>query len=745
MPQSTALAQSNSSSNDIKDLSQSQGPLKTPNNDPFKEYVSGSPLTYLQNYYNALPQYIDDITADFNLEVYDQMLKDSQVTSAFESLRMGVLSSGINFPGRVQDEKDPDFALSEEVRQFVERNLMERLAQPFRQICYDLLEGMAFGHKVAEMTFENVTDTTDEDNGKTCLKSLKVKPQRVTAFVVDAYYNVVAIAGRIPGQVGNMLIPQGFIPVSQNGTTPTVSLLPRSKFCIFTYRPQDADPRGTSILRPAYDPWWRKQQFRKDHLAYMSAFASPSIVGFTPEDSVAYPVSDSYANPTPDGTGTQQYLTPEQLYATAIAGLKNNSYMVVPGGSKIEVLQPQGNGEAFDKAFDRCDSEITKGIQYQTLSTNEGQHQSRAASQTHENVKDMVINFAKEALADCINRDVIYTLVRYNYTEDEARKFAPKIDFSEAAASDFATDATAVAALQTAGYLHISQYQGIDTKLNLPPRDLEAQLADMEAEKQQQADQQQQQLEIAKAKVAQPQPNPAPGQQPAENKGNQPQGKANMSAEFDHWITVGEGEDATHVLIKGGGESSGSSKSKEPEKKTAHDHVSDIEKKIYNKPLEEAHIYSPDGKEHSVFPGDENHFEIQGKDVDRLKNTDAILTHNHPSGGKYENGITLSLQDAKLAYQLNLKEMRAVSANAQGGITTFVMERPERGWNSPHTLNKVWKETSAKLSIEYHAKHPNRDVSFMTFLDGGDRLWQDIQMRLPAHMKIKYSRTNSKG
>jgi phage gp29-like protein len=177
------------------------------------------------------------------------------------------------------------------------------------------------------------------------------------------------------------------------------------------------------------------------------------------------------------------------------------------------VLQPQGNGEAFDKSFDRCDSEITKGIQYQTLSTNEGQHMARAASQTHENVKDMVINFAKEALADCLNRDLIFKLVSLNYTEDVARRLAPKISFSEGAAQDFATDATAIAALQTAGYLHISQYQGIDSRLGLPPRDLDAQLQDMADEKQAQADQQQQQLEIAKAKI----------QQPAENQGNQQQ------------------------------------------------------------------------------------------------------------------------------------------------------------------------------------------------------------------------------
>jgi phage gp29-like protein len=109
-------------------------------------------------------------------------------------------------------------------------------------------------------------------------------------------------------------------------------------------------------------------------------------------------------------------------------------------------------------------------------------------------------------------QDIIYNLVRYNYGEDVARRFAPKVDFSEGAAQDFAQDANAIAALQTAGYLHISQYQGIDSKLDLPPRDLEAQMQDMADEKQAQADQQQQTLDIARAKVQQP--------NPAENKGN---------------------------------------------------------------------------------------------------------------------------------------------------------------------------------------------------------------------------------
>jgi hypothetical protein len=63
----TALAQPNSS--EVK-AAQAQA-LPTQKADPLKEYVAGGPLSYLQDYYRALPQYIDDITSDFGPDIYD--------------------------------------------------------------------------------------------------------------------------------------------------------------------------------------------------------------------------------------------------------------------------------------------------------------------------------------------------------------------------------------------------------------------------------------------------------------------------------------------------------------------------------------------------------------------------------------------------------------------------------------------------------------------------------------------------
>jgi hypothetical protein len=98
------------------------------------------------------------------------------------------------------------------------------------------------------------------------LRALKVKPIRSVAFVTDAYLNVLGLVGAKPGQ-----------------TVPAVSdlapaeIIPREKFCILSWRPKDGDPRGTSVLRPAYDPWWRKRQTIPEYLKYLAQFAGPSL------------------------------------------------------------------------------------------------------------------------------------------------------------------------------------------------------------------------------------------------------------------------------------------------------------------------------------------------------------------------------------------------------------------------------------------------------------------------------------
>jgi hypothetical protein len=82
-----------------------------------------------------------------------------------------------------------------------------------------------------------------------------------------------------------------------------------------------------------------KQQIKKDYLAYMARFASPHLSAIRRKIAVDFPVSDSFANPTPDENGHQQYLTPDTSYGNSPGGWKNAYYVVLTGGSKVDVVE----------------------------------------------------------------------------------------------------------------------------------------------------------------------------------------------------------------------------------------------------------------------------------------------------------------------------------------------------------------------------------------------------------------------
>jgi hypothetical protein len=97
---------------------------------------------------------------------------------------------------------------------------------------------------VAELVYEVKPGPTGRDLLQ--LVAIKPKPPRATAFVVDAYLNVLGLLGARPGMVA---------PSTRGGDRPNSDRDPaREKFAIFTFRPKHGDPRGTSILRRPTPP-----------------------------------------------------------------------------------------------------------------------------------------------------------------------------------------------------------------------------------------------------------------------------------------------------------------------------------------------------------------------------------------------------------------------------------------------------------------------------------------------------------
>lgn len=462
------------------------------------EYVSGGGTPWLSQYLRSLPHQIDDATRDFGDELYDRMLQDGQVSSAIRLLKESALESGVRLepaiarepgdevqgdeelstglPARDQQgrwvakkdkgdkddaakkAKDADFDLAEEITDFCEDCLLH-LERPLIEVLYEMLDAVAVGNKVAEQLYKVRKD--GDEAPRLHLRALKVKPRKNVAFVVNAFMDVVGIMGHIPGLAypvisGSMVVSPGQIP----------NMLPRDKFAVFTWASHNNDPRGSSLLRQVYNPWYMKLQTWAEYAKYLVKLAGPSLIGYTAPNAQPTPPTDSLGNPIPG----VPLITPEQAMLNALLNFGHGSAAVFAAGSKVEPLQMPGDGAAYRNAVQLYNQEITKGIMCQTLATETAGNMSRAASETHQQVLDIVVLHIKALLACMIHHDILIPLVRYNWGEDVARRLTPKVHLAQIAQRNWATDAGAVASLVSSQYLDRSQFREMDARLGLPVR-----------------------------------------------------------------------------------------------------------------------------------------------------------------------------------------------------------------------------------------------------------------------------------
>lgn len=420
-----------------------------------REYTAGGswPWASSQNALRTLPNAIDDVTQDFGDDIYERMLFDPQVSACTQVMKAGILENGPAISSAVSEKEDVNYDLAKMLADEAE-DMFSDMDTPLDDVLWDLLDSLPFGNKVAEQVFQLGASKTD---GKEIYRlwRLKVKPRNATAFVVDAFTNVIGLLAQLPGEPqpyqGSIMLP---------GDGPVENLLPKRKFAISTFRAKDSDPRGRSILRSAYEPWWRKRQVIPEYLKYISQFAGPSLVGTLAED----------ATPTPDPNDPTRTVSPVDIMMAALLAFRNGTAIVVPNGAEVTPIVMQGEGMAFLRALDNCDQQITKAVLTQSLATEEGKHMARAAAQVHQDVLGTLIRQGKRGVARVLRQQILRNWAIYNWG-DEAARYAPLVSFGEADQQDIAQLMQGVAALANANYVHASQTPGIDKMLNLPPRD----------------------------------------------------------------------------------------------------------------------------------------------------------------------------------------------------------------------------------------------------------------------------------
>jgi hypothetical protein len=403
----------------------------------------------------ALSQSVDEVTGMFGLRVYRDMLADPDVSAAYWNLVYSILAEELQVNSCIKKETDPDYGTARMVAEFCKANL-DGLATPFRDTLEQMLEAIAFAHKIGEVTYKL---DTYEGEQRLMLDGITVLPHTATAFVVDEFMRVIGLVAR--------RTTTGYASIST--IVNERDIIPRDKFFILTMRAKDGDPRGTSLLRPAWNGYNFKKQVWPEYLLWLINCAVPSLFGFTAPDERDTVKKDETGAVQYDSQNNPIYLTPEEAMAERLAQVRNAYVGAFPHGSDVKWIDSKGTGEPFEKAIGVGGEEITKAILLQTLATREGKHQTRASTATQMSLVDILVWAIKGILCQQIKQDIFRPLLRYNFGEMVARRFMPHTSLGDYERRNWATDSTGASALIP--YCYPSQAEWIKEQLGVPVKE----------------------------------------------------------------------------------------------------------------------------------------------------------------------------------------------------------------------------------------------------------------------------------
>lgn len=413
----------------------------------------------------ALPQTIDDAERDFGEDIYDRMANDAILGGAEVYLKVLVLSVDLRVAPAIEEprphepaHRHAEFAEAKAAADFCQA-FLDRLShtdRPIRNTLWEMMDAVRKGHRLAEIDAEVAEDGILK--GRLVPKSIRPKPRRNYAFVLDEYNTFRGVIAVVPGV--SIALRNGIV----YGLEEIPNAIAPSKLMVLTIGGKDGDPRGQSWFRRAYDPWYRKQIVKPEAVKTAVQFGGGMITAIAPEDINQVNVQDPI-------TGKTVHI--QQAIQSILQQLSNGGTATFPGGTKIDVHRPDSDGSYFEDFFDRCDREMVTTFLLSGRSMLEARHGSKADSGASQDVIDDLVQFMRHELCEMVRLRLFRPFVEMNFGAMFADRFTPRATMLRMSRPDFAANATAVAALKTAGYLDPSQLVDIDREiLGLPERPL---------------------------------------------------------------------------------------------------------------------------------------------------------------------------------------------------------------------------------------------------------------------------------
>lgn len=180
---------------------------------------------------------------------YDEMLKDPQIKSGYELIRMFLLSRKIVVTPATDAPEDSEIADSLE-------QMLQDMVYPMRKVRNDMYSALIYGYSVSEIIWK-ANDAGDQ------IGIERIRPIPIDTlddcFVYDDKGDVLTIRQTVDNED----------PIE----------IPAEKCLIYTYDECFGDREGTSLLDSVYDNWFMKRKILQWYNVFLQKHEGPTLVG----------------------------------------------------------------------------------------------------------------------------------------------------------------------------------------------------------------------------------------------------------------------------------------------------------------------------------------------------------------------------------------------------------------------------------------------------------------------------------
>lgn len=340
------------------------------NNSDIKK-IQSSMTNYLTSFSSMLRQPVanpDEILRRIGgrIEIYKSLLYDAHVKSCVQSRRSGVLK--LEYILNKGDANDVEF-------EFL-TSIFKRFK--LKKIISEMLEAPLFGYKIMEVIWLS-------ENGYLVPTDIIGRPQEWFTFDGSG------------------------IPLFRDSSGTTHNLYP-NKFFVIQHNADYKNPFGEAILSSCYYNVMNKKEIANLWATFTDKYGMPFLF--------AYPDNQGII------LGDTKDKTDEIL--DALDSMRQDGVGVMPAGYKVEAVTigTVGNTEIYQKLIEYYNNEISKAILSSTLTQEIGDKGAYAASKTHQEVRQDVIDGDKQLVEEWFNK-LIRWVVDLNFgKKDNYPEFA---------------------------------------------------------------------------------------------------------------------------------------------------------------------------------------------------------------------------------------------------------------------------------------------------------------------------------